>query len=298
MWTEDCASWAGKAVDNGATHSQAKDCSLSALTPQETMRLLNGTVTMFIGDSTARRAGLQLSAFLQNSTFQDLDQSEYHSTVTRHIESPDGSLGFMLSSQWMPHVANFVKSVMEYDGQPWRENLKAISEWSTARKVFVLQWSTWDLKGYLSRKFLFDDVPENWVSAVSDAIKLLKSLNGVDPARDTILFRLPIAEDCAFSLYQKSNSAMSCDGVQGLDPVNERLLSVIAPLQSRVAGDHPDVGLIDTFSWTVAEHGGVGRHKCAPADEKGTHFSTVGARMAYIQQVLHGIKLFSCDKQQ
>lgn len=142
---------------------------------------------------------------------------------------------------------------------------------------------------------------------VSHAISLLKGHPAFDTRRDVILVRLPIGQGC-----HGTTSSNWCQKPQGngftvekaltskhpwfhmQDPVNSIANVTHHEMAARLRVDHPDVGLIDTFSWTF--DGNIGRHRCAPTDTKGTHFSTEFSRMAYVYQVLHGARLLGCGK--
>jgi hypothetical protein len=167
-------------------------------------------------------------------------------------------------------------------------------EWfdaSNATKLIVIALSTWDMWPWFSTPddpvHMSANIP-SLVTQLSDAVHGIKQRPGYDPERDVLLFRLPISQGC-----NTAASTGKCNATSGEDPVN-KLVEFEYHLMKRVfLEQHPDVGLLDVWSWTKDV---VGRTPCAVADHTGTHFGKDEARFAYVQQILHATKLLACDK--
>jgi hypothetical protein len=124
------------------------------------------------------------------------------------------------------------------------------------------------------------------------SVTLLKTANGFQSNRDVLLLRLPIAQGC----FEYSHDFPDgCDFGLQTDFVNKVVHRLQELLEDRMGRDHPDVPLIDLLSWTRASDG-FGRSACTPSDLGGTHFATDPPRLAFIQQVLHGVELMSYDR--
>jgi hypothetical protein len=304
-FTENCTKWVG-AVTNEFGQAVPDRCQLQALSHWETMRLINDSVIMFIGDSTARRAALQLRTMLANTTFSDVmkEDGSYHSTVLGEVS--DSSVGFsaMVMSLWYPHIADLADDLNNgsFSHWPFLRALNATShysplhKWRSKRKIIVMHYSSWDLRHGLRIRRWYEDLPaffDRFVGNLTHTMALVKHQYGVHMSRDMMLLRLPIAHGCEFGKVNKLPFQFGCNRSKTrVDPVNDRISELAHRMQKAVADAHPDVGMIDVFSWTRSQFG-AGRNVCTPSDNKGIHFSTDEARQAYVQQVLFGVKLYS-----
>jgi hypothetical protein len=321
VFEEHCETWAGAANDDHG-RPVLNSCQLRPQSHWEAMTLLNNSVVLFIGDSTARRAGIQLGTFLTNTSFADVmkDGEAYHSTVARTIDDPVSGFTGSVMSMWFPHVKDLHKVLDSTNPEtfdwPPRYSMSAAAHagmkkesWKSLRKMIVLHYSTWDVRHFMNAKRATAGFSEA-IATLSDSISLLKQQPYIDTDRDIIMLRLPIAQGCEFEVrkgldnnltvsgtQQKwhpstSGSPFECDSDKNRDPINELVKGFGSEMRKMMVANHPDVGLIDVFSWTKAADG-VGRHKCAPTDGKGTHFGTDEARLAYVHQALFGAKLYS-----
>jgi hypothetical protein len=305
-FTDDCTEWQG-ATFNVQNEPVPADCRLTGMTRQEAMLFLNDSIVVFIGDSTSRRANLQLTAFLQGSDFGDVSQedSTYHSTIVSRIDDHELQSSTLVMSLWNPYVVDLVRA-MDKQSPDWptaRFDSLGIpithSEWYGKRKLVVLHYSSWDVKHVMMK---LDDDPETqahgyaeFVQNVTKVLTRLHTESDIEVGRDIVLFRLPIAQDCVFGTRHNMKEKFLCNYRRNLDPANDVIKKVSSMLHNAIVETNPQVGLIDVFSWTKAV-GEPSRHHCAPSDDKGTHFATDIARLAYVQQVLFGAKAYSCGK--
>ena len=132
------------------------------------------------------------------------------------------------------------------------------------------------------------------MTQVAETITLFKRLREIKLGRDILLLRLPISHGCKRSKESVSPWAQ-CDFTLQSDGENSVIAHADRLLRKVMREQHPDVGLIDAFTWTVAPNG-VGRHSCVPSDHISAHLGSSVARMAALQQVLHGVRLMGCDK--
>jgi hypothetical protein len=315
-FTENCASWEGVTVnDSGQVVPRA--CQLQAQSHWDTMKIINDSVVLFIGDSTARRAGLQLRSFLANTSFSDVmhDDDSYHNTVFSEVSDPSVGFSSMIASLWYPHIADLAGSLSnssEFQSRTYSQLFShwpfaytanrhdaALTKWRNKRKIIVLHYSSWDMRHGLRVRYWYEHMPEffgRFVGNLTNTISLVKHQPGVHMKRDTVLLRLPIAHGCEFSKSNKLAFRFGCNRPKSpVDPVNDQILELSHRMMKSVAEVHPDVGMIDVFSWTKSKTG-AGRAPCTPTDNKGVHFSTDQARLAYVQQVLFGAKMYSASE--
>lgn len=167
------------------------------------------------------------------------------------------------------------------------------------RKVFVLAYSTHDFVGTWAKQganrahALMHGMKRElqlFVSALSRCVTLLKGSPGVDPKRDIILLRLPIAQACKGKMYLNH-----CNDTSGEDPVNVHMSRLQRMLVATMQEEHPDVGLLDFMSWTWSSSR-LDRAPCTETDWGGTHFVSDVARMASVQQMLHAASLLAVGR--
>jgi hypothetical protein len=291
VFTEDCSEWEGRRV----THARTRDfsalrCDLKVMSHAHIARLLNNSAVFFVGDSTSRRAARQLEATMLNSKFNDGKARETRAALVRTAHAE-----FLLVNHWLPKVDYLERSLLGASDATTVPHVFTGPDgtWHDHRKLIVLHYSTWNLLGVFSEPysdFSRQQAVPTFVTNVSRTLARVKVAEGVNPHRDVVVFRLPIAQGCS------GEHRSPCNETSGEDAVNDVVAYTKDLMVSQLSTDHPDVALVDCFSWTRAPQGQVGRHKCAVADAKGTHFGTDVARMAYVHQVLHAAELFSCDK--
>jgi hypothetical protein len=289
VFSDDCSSWKGRHVD---VSPQLPSCDLAPASLPAIATFLNNSAVFFMGDSTSRRAARQLRAILTESAFSD---SKQHVRTSGHIltKSPPSNCSIIID--WLPKITNLEMSLLNQTSEYYTTDVLTgnVSQWRDLRKLIVLHYSTWNLMTHFrdpDSSYTRGYYVSRFVSNITRTLTLLKQADGYDPNRDIILFRLPIAQGCA------GRRRVHCNETTGDDAVNDYVAYTSLKLRAAITAAHPDVGLIDCFTWTRAPIGAVGRHKCALADEKGTHFGTDDARAAYVYQVLHAAKLFSCGK--
>jgi hypothetical protein len=246
---------------------------------------------MFVGDSTSRRAARQLQVALDSKHLPFLDEAT-HASLNFSVNSSLSGGSTLILSHWLPRVRDLLGSlrgtpsdftVDEPFGDAWVP--------SRSRKIIVLHYGTWNVHGWLDSFHLNRTMRTKTPKLLGNfslAVAELKRARGVDMTRDIILFRTPVARDCVGEHRQ------SCDPSTHSDPANFMLGAVSRQMAETIQRDHPDVGVIDAFAWTVAPQGKLGRHPCAPSDEKGIHFKHENGRMAYLSQVIHAAKLMTC----
>lgn len=267
-------------------------CCVTPLSRMESLRLLNGSWVQFFGDSTARRAARQLTAFLSGSDFSD---EAYHFSHTQAVTSFRSNIS--VTSHWFPLVNDLILELET--GTRWPTH-PVTSPHLTSRTVNILAYSTHDLRGMWSvigaehaDAILHSEDSLNAIARrIADAVSLFKQHPDLDLVNDILLLRLPIAQGCEPT---KSEYTNWCWPAARLDPVNLSVEKLHHRLLDAMHKEHPEVGLLDLLSWTWAPDK-YDRAKCTPADDGGTHFATDTARMAYVQQVLHAIQLLSVDK--
>jgi hypothetical protein len=268
----------------------------------EIMNLLNGTTVLFIGDSTARRTGLQLRTFLSNTSFEDISQEQKSllPSVFGEVSYQSVNLSTYVMSQWFPQMYELNASLAQ-DGNNWiqnrlKESRLRLDRWFGRRKLIVFHYSAWDVRRCIQRQGgmpYFQEV----IDQLSDAITAIQHQPDVDAARDTVLVRLPIAHGCGFVPKNLLGTRYECsNGTRPMaDPVNAMIHDFSIAMHDHLVKTHPEVGLIDVFSWTKAPKQ-PGRDRCAPTDERGIHFTSDASRIAYMQQVLFGARLYRCGK--
>jgi hypothetical protein len=270
------------------------NCDLAPTSLPSIAVFLNNSAVFFIGDSTARRAAKQLRAIATETPFSD---GKHYFRTSVQVTTTSTPSSFSLIMDWLPKITNLEMSLLNQTSEYYTTDVFTgnVSQWRDQRKLIVLQYSTWNLMTHFrdpDSSYTRGYYVSRFVSNVTRTLHLLKQAVGVDVDRDIILFRLPIAQGCA------GRRRVHCNETTGEDAVNDYVGYTAVKLRAAIAASHPDVGLIDCFTWTRAPIGAVGRHPCAQADEKGTHFGTDDARAAYVYQVLHAARLFSCGKRE
>lgn len=293
QWTADCSSWTGTHVQNSVPEPAKQQCQLKAVDRATMIATLSNTIVIFFGDSTARRAARQLHAFLAGTQFAD---SKSPGTTVYRLSVAEAR-NITIISHWLPQIRAMQAALTGGDPEVWpelndvaRDLFGGALPWQ--RKLIVLQYSTWDLMGMWRNPTRLGAaavraITPQFIAAAVKTVSALLSNPAVDSCRDAVLFRLPIAQDCNVTRVP----ALACDPAHGGFPVNDFVAAAGEQLRAALASAFPtQLGLIDVFSWTAGPRG-VGRHACAPADRQGTHFATEGARMAYIQQLVHAATL-------
>lgn len=291
MFGDDCISWQGEAVDNDDVPAS---CQLMPTDRAAAQRLLNNTAIIFIGDSTGRKAALQLIADLEGKRFVDAVNevgAALHDSTNIIQPVSDESNGFngYIASYWFPRVVELKDALASPD---WSNEHLARPEWNNGvRKVVIVHYSAWDLHKY------WKDVQQKnipaWMGDLTDVFASIKEQNGIDSFRDVLLYRLPVPivqPKLIASMLRSAQAPLNPESVAGAVQLAADMLVDLMSI------DHPDVGLIDAFSWTTADADGDNAHKCSPVDARGTYFGTDVARTVYLQQVLHGIKVYGCGK--
>jgi hypothetical protein len=293
---EDCERWTCASYSSPLV--PAFPCCMPAMEVDAALRLLDGADVVFVGDSTARRMGIQLRAFLTRSSFAD---QPVHSTVTGRVTT--SSTATTVSSVWLPWadtVRDAFRDVAAATNTSSGEtrSLQTVMA-SPARKVVVLFVSTHDLQGALQGAALsFDAVAshlaawaERWVPRVVAAVAAVQS--AVTPDRDIVVVRLPIAQNCTMPHCNNY-----CNDSARVDAVNDALDAVSSMLSQSLAAAHPDVARIPVSVWTrepAAQYTGAGRHRCVRSDGGGTHIADDVPRIALMQQVRGVMSLRSAE---
>jgi hypothetical protein len=278
-------------------------CCMQRFSRAEALQLVNHTRWYFIGDSTSRRTARHLAAMLNGEPFSDIVE---HSTVTHHISvtvNTGKHVSSRVVSHWIPKISTLRDYLHgAYDGLQTPPPPTELFHPSDAnhRKVFVLHYSTHDIVGVWKhlasngQPVELEDVVNKlhshtavFTRAVSDSLRLLKKRDGVDPARDIFIFRLPIAQAC--DSYELING---CNSTTHTDIINNYVERLAEDIATTVQAEHTDVALLDVLSWTRSSDG-YDRAVCTKADRGGTHFATDEGRLAYVQQVLHAVNLLA-----
>ena len=271
-------------------------CCVQPLTTSQIFRLLNGSQVYFIGDSTARRAGYQLTSMLRRQAFAD---KPAHNSVYSDVIDPVTRATVSVVSHWLPFIG-YLKSELQAAVAAGTAPSRLFDEVDMdRRKVIVLHYSTHDMLFgcWVKRSMggdpaafisICDTEMDSVASLISRSVGMFKQVRGFDPARDVLLVRLPIAEACR----RQGGMDLCANFTSGYDGLNAHLARLHDKIAAALQASHPDVPCLDLMSWTRAAKG-VGRAICAPADDVGVHFSSDTARGAYVQQVLHAVALLA-----
>lgn len=117
MFNAECTAWSPKhaEVHNGDLES----CDLRAYSPQEAATILNGSVVMFIGDSTARRAALQLKAHLLGTHFEDVAVGPgKHEDMEMRLQL--GGAVTDIATMWLPMLAHLQSGVSKAENRVYQ----------------------------------------------------------------------------------------------------------------------------------------------------------------------------------
>ena len=279
------------------THTSASDA----------LAMLNGSHVIFVGDSMARRSARQLQVLLTGSTFHD---APTHLSMAMHVDvtTPAGRHVVNITSHWTPTL----KILHAKQDQLFRRSTPSV------RKVVVVTLSTHDFAalwtphdyGNDTRTAQHAPVARAWHTAPETALqpwvkRTVKEIQRMTRAlavhdRDVVLVRLPIAQACHGKYPDECTDGAAANGTHGAslpdDPHNDFVDIASRMLGAALWAQFGDgVGQLPTAVWT-RNPDGVGRHACAGSDHGGTHFVLEPVRLAYLQQVLHGVAVMAVDR--
>jgi hypothetical protein len=291
-WTgslSGCFDWTCK-----ASSAAGIPCCMGRMSREEVTSMLNGSHLFFVGDSTSRRAALQLRAFLHNVYFTD---AKTHGRQNFHYSNAEDNVLVNVTSMWAPNVADLA-AVLPTMFNGVKSSTRKVIIFALSTHDFVSMWKEPADSFRRQKWFLNSEATLNsWVQRLTALIGAAASM--VKPTKqDMVIVRLPISQGCvgAWTNLCTRVNASEPDSVN-YDPRNDFVDRASAIMSAVLREKHGDAfAQLPLNIWTRSDTG-VSRQPCTAADYGGTHFRDDFSRMAYVHQVMHAVANMAIDRE-